>query len=166
MSIHFPYFLTLPPPVHHFLLICVCVINLFSNFDPLPPKKYSQVKQISLSGTRTHQGITAVPRPTLSLCSQKTQHMSKQHNSGFVFCSKCPGLFQNSIATKNSTTRGQCYVVNVLRYSPTATLFVHFFPPVMLFVPFFPPVKLSLAKMAQNRCVIQNRHVFYDSKIG
>ena len=45
---------------------------------------------------------TVVPRPTLSLCPQKTQHRSKQHNSGVVFCSKCPGLFQNSIVVKKA----------------------------------------------------------------
>ena len=40
------------------------------------------------------------PSTYVSLCPQKTQHRSKQLRSGFVFCSKYPGLFQNSVAAK------------------------------------------------------------------
>ena len=75
---------------------------------------------------------TVLPRPTISLCSQKTQCSSKQLRLGFVLCSKCPALFQNSVAAKNSTTWGQCYVVNVLRYFSSNTI-LKFFPQLCYF---------------------------------
>ena len=75
------------------------------------------ILEFQISRTKIkYVSYTVVPQPTLSLCPQKIQCRSKQLRSGYVFCSKCPGLFQNSIVAKNSATRGQCYVVNVLRY--------------------------------------------------
>ena len=82
--------------------------------------------------------INILPQSTQSLCSQKMQCSSKQLRFGFVLCSKCPALFQNSIAAKKSATRVQFKC-------PALFLQQHYFenfPPVMLFF------------------LLYNRHVF------
>ena len=70
--------------------------------------------------------FTVVPRPTLSLCSLAWNSL------GFVLCSKCPALFQNSIAVKNSLTGGFVFLINVLGYFLSNSFFA-FFPPVTIF---------------------------------
>ena len=70
----------------------------------------------------THMSVTIRPRflwspicilGTISICL-KSPYLRyycdpKKHSSGFVLCSKCPGLFQNSVAAK-IVQLGVCFV--------------------------------------------------------
>ena len=60
------------------------------------PSRVSQATGFNVS----YLYATVAPLHKLSLCSKKTLLCSKDLRLGFVLCSKCPLLFQNSVAGK------------------------------------------------------------------